>query len=165
MDEATKPNPCQKQTKPGSIKFSPILINSIQLSSPQRNYFPFRPAQPISIQFKPIQSNSVNFSYPVQLSPIQPNSIQFNQAKSDSLQRSPIQSSPAQLSSSNRYSVQLSPTQLDSIHVNLTPLSFRYATYTRICFYQTPDRPAVGCYGKIIRLYDYVLKHDDLVIR
>ena len=154
MDEATKPNPCQNQTKPGSIQFSPIDFNSVRISSPQLNYFPFRPAQPISIQFKSIQSNSVNFSYPVQLSPIQPNSIQFNQAKSDSLQRSPIQSSPFQLSSSNRYSVQLSPTQLDSIHVNQTPLSFRYATYTRF-FYQTPDRPAVGCYGKIIRLYDY----------
>ena len=156
MDEATKPNPCQKQTKPGSIQFSPIHFNSVQISSPQRNYFPFRPAQPISIQFKSTQSNSVQFGHPVQLSPIQPNSIQFNQAKSDSLQRSPIQSSPVQLSSSNRYSVQLSPTQLDSSHVNQTPLSFRYATYTRIIFfYQTPDRPAVGCYGKIIRLYDY----------
>ena len=155
MDEATKPNPCQKQSKPGSIQFSPIHFNSVQISSPQRNYFPFRPAQPISIQFKSTQSNSVQFGHPVQLSPIQPNSIQFNQAKSDSLQRSPIQSSPVQLSSSNRYSVQLSPTQLDSIHVNQTPLSFRYATYTRFCFYQTPDRPAVGCYGKIIRLYDY----------
>ena len=145
MDEATTPNPCQKQTKPGSIQFSPIHFNSVQISSPQRNYFPFRPSQPTSIQFKSIQSNSVNFSYPVQLSPIQPNSIQFNQAKSDSLQRSPIQSSPVQLSSSNRYSVQLSATQLDSIHVNQTPLSFRYATYTRIYFcLSNPRSPRCG---------------------
>ena len=139
MDKVTKPNPCRKQIKPGSIQFSPIHFNSVPISSPQRNYFPFRPAQPISIQFKSTQSKSVQFSHPDQLSPIQPNSIQFNQAKSDSLQRSPIQSSPAQLSSSNRYSVQFSPTQLDSSHANQTPLSFRYATYAGLyLFFSKP---------------------------